>query len=66
MAEIPDIIYLPIVLLLAVFASVKLKNTNERIDTFKPTVSGIFVTVFLLTVSIISLSGVSEFLYFNF
>ncbi len=66
MAAIPDIIYLPIVLLLAVFASVKLKNTNERIDTFKPNVSGILVTVFLLTVSIISLSGVSEFLYFNF
>ena len=63
---IPNAIYLPIVLTLAVFASVKMKNTNERINAFKPSALNVLVTVFLLTLSIISLAGVSEFLYFNF
>lgn len=48
------------------FASVFMKNTNERINKFKPTVIGCIVTAFLLAYTIVSLSGISTFLYFNF
>ena len=50
----------------AVFASVKMKNTNERVEGFKPSlIRGALSCVFIVW-SIISLSGVSTFLYFNF
>lgn len=42
------------------------KNTNERIDTFQPSIKNAIVCALLLFLSIISLSGVSTFLYFNF
>ncbi len=42
------------------------KNTNERIDTFKPNFISIIVSSLLLFLSIWSLNGVSTFLYFNF
>ena len=42
------------------------KNTNERINTFKPTLLNCVVSSFLLFYSILSLSGMSTFLYFNF
>jgi len=44
----------------------KFKNTNQRIDIFKPTKKYLFVTVFLLISSILSFSNVGLFLYFNF
>lgn len=50
----------------AVYASVKLKNTNERLIAFKPDTKRLLVSSFLLMWSVISLSGVSTFLYFNF
>ncbi|MCR5484129.1 MAG: MBOAT family protein [Clostridiales bacterium] len=50
----------------ALFASVKMKNTSERLETFKPSKMNAAATVILLTLSIISLSGVSAFLYFDF
>lgn len=50
----------------AIFASVKLKNTNERLLSFKPDTKRLIVSSFLLVWSVISLSGVSTFLYFNF
>lgn len=50
----------------AVFASAKLKNTNERIENFKPTVFRCLLSCVLIGWSVISLSGVSTFLYFNF
>lgn len=55
-----------IVILFSLFAVVCMKNTNERIDTFKPTILISCVSVILLVWSILSLSGVSTFLYFNF
>lgn len=42
------------------------KNTNERIDNFKPSLIGALVLSILLFISIWSLTGVSTFLYFNF
>lgn len=42
------------------------KNTNERIHDFHPTTSNAILCAVLLFFSIISLSGVSTFLYFNF
>ncbi len=49
-----------------IFAVVKMKNTNERLLEFKPTKKTLFLTIFLLTWSILSMSGVSSFLYVNF
>lgn len=48
------------------FAALYMKNTNERIAIFQPTVKKGLVTFFLLVLSILSFSGVQTFLYFNF
>lgn len=50
----------------AVFASAKMKNTNERLESFKPSVGRMLLSCVLVVWSIVSLSGVSTFLYFNF
>lgn len=42
------------------------KNVLERVKQFRPKVINLLTTVFLLIWSILSLSGVSTFLYFNF
>lgn len=42
------------------------KNTHERMEKFKPTVTKCFTTTILLVWCIISLTGISKFLYFNF
>ena len=42
------------------------KNTNEKIPVFKPATLNSFAVVVLVIWSIISFSGVSTFLYFNF
>lgn len=49
-----------------IFGCVFLKNTQEKMKTFQPKFSKLLVSTTLLLWSIISLSGVSEFLYFNF
>ncbi len=41
-------------------------NIKEKSENFKPTLCKILITVFLLIWCIISLSGISTFLYFNF
>lgn len=51
---------------LALFGVLGLPNTFELTDRFKPTFGRAALTVALLTVSILSLSGVSVFLYYNF
>ena len=40
-------------------------RNNQELD-FRPTVRRAFVSIFYLVWGIMSLSGVSEFLYFNF
>lgn len=59
---------LPVFLILAfcIFASIKMKNTNERIDEFKASGKVIAATVILLVLSVISLSEISGFIYVNF
>ncbi len=53
-------------LLFAVFASVCMKNTDERIETFKPSGRLVAATTFLLVMGILSLSEISKFIYVNF
>lgn len=55
-----------LVLVFAIYASTKMKNTNERIEDFRPTGKIVAITVILLTLSIISLSEISSFIYVNF
>lgn len=57
----------PIIMQLAVlFMILFCKNTNERISDFKPTIKNAAVVIILLSYSILSLSQISTFLYFNF
>ncbi len=57
-----------IILLVSVMVAVCLftKNVYERTMEFAPKISNLCTTAFLLIWSILSLSGVSTFLYFNF
>ncbi len=66
--RIPDIKLILImgVIIFAMSASVFMKNTNERLKTFNPNFVNAVVVAFMLFYGIISLGGVSEFLYFNF
>ncbi len=50
----------------ALVSSVFLKNTNERISVFKPTLFKSAVTAVILVWCIMSFAGVSSFLYWNF
>lgn len=56
----------PICFMAIMFAILGMKNTNEKLEQFSPDFKTGIVTVVLLLFSIISLSGVSTFLYFNF
>lgn len=52
--------------LAVLIASFCMKNTQEKVKTMKYTNGKVLVTVLLIVWSIVSLSEVSEFLYFNF
>lgn len=57
----------PIIMqLIVLFIILFCKNTNERINDFKPSLRNAIVVTLLLFYSIISLSQISTFLYFNF
>lgn len=60
------LVYIVLILAFSVALSLLCRNTNERIERFRPTVLSALTVIVLLTVSILSLSGVSTFLYFNF
>lgn len=53
-------------LLFSLYASIFMKNTDERIETFKPSGRLIAACTVLLILSILSLSEVSKFIYVNF
>lgn len=55
-----------VIVLFGLFASTRMKNTNERMDEFKPSNKMVAITVILLIWSIMSLSDVSNFIYVNF
>lgn len=65
---IPDFsIVFPILLFaFALFACVKMKNTNERMLAFKPSYTKVIFTSCVLVWCIMSFAGVSSFLYWNF
>ena len=48
------------------YFSVLSRNTNERVAAFRPTTGRMLLTALLFVWSVLSLSGVSTFLYFNF
>lgn len=48
------------------FAILGMKNTNERIESFKPNIKNVVIVIFFMVASIMSLSQVSTFLYVNF
>ena len=50
----------------ALFAILGMKNTNERMNRFKPSAPLSLVTAVLLVWSIMSFGGISTFLYINF
>ena len=52
--------------LFGLFALLFMKNTNERINEFRPTAWISCVSIVLLVWSVISLTSVSTFLYWNF
>lgn len=43
-----------------------LKNTNEKVDSFRPNYPTMFFTAFLLLWNLLSFAGVSQFIYFDF
>ncbi len=55
-------LYLVLALLFILF----FKNSNEKAKTFTPNKKAAFFTAFIFIFSILSLTKVSEFLYFNF
>ena len=61
---------LPIVLIVFVVAAIAVclfaRNTREQTERFRPTVRSGIVSYILLTLSMLSLSGVGAFLYTNF
>ncbi len=59
-------IYLILFFAFAFFAILCMKNTSERVETFKPNTKIAIVSSILFVWSVISLTGVSTFLYFNF
>lgn len=65
-AENYSSLYLLLFFAFAFFAILCMKNTSERVDDFKPNFRTATISAILLVASIVSLSGVSTFLYFNF
>lgn len=55
-----------VLMALALFMCVKCKNTNEKLECFTPNKRSGLATVAFIGVSILSFSGISSFLYFNF
>lgn len=54
------------IVIIFIFVCVKCKNVQEKTQLFTPKASNAITTVLLLLYGILSLSGVSTFLYFNF
>ena len=50
----------------SITAVLTMKNTNERIDGFRPSPGRAVLSSFLIVWSVLSFAGVSVFLYFNF
>ncbi len=68
MIPINNLLPIIMIVIMALFAFICLKtrNVQEKIKTFKPCGKNLISTYAVLLYSILSLSGVSTFLYFNF
>lgn len=64
--DLQGIIYMLVFFVFALVAILCMKNTNEKLEEYKPSWKKITTTVILFMWSLVSLSGVSTFLYFNF
>ena len=51
---------------LCIILASRCKNTNERLNGFKPNIKTMLSSLILFIYSIFSLSGISSFLYYNF
>ncbi|MCQ2744691.1 MAG: MBOAT family protein [bacterium] len=60
------IIFVFMLFAFVIYASIFMKNTSEKLECFKPNKSNLLVSLTLIFFSIISFSGISTFLYFNF
>ena len=59
-------IYVGMYYFLALFIVLGFRNSHQLATTFKPTVKSMLWTAALIAASVMSLSGISTFLYFNF
>lgn len=59
-------IYVGMYYFLALFIVLGLRNSHQLMVAFKPTVKNMLWTAALIAASVMSLSGISTFLYFNF
>lgn len=59
---LPGLIYMAIAAIIIFFC----KNVNEMISDFKPKFSNMFFTALLFLMCVISFSGISTFIYYNF
>lgn len=60
------LVFIIFVIVIALLLSTLAKNTNQRMAVFKPKFTTFASSAVLMVLSILSLSGVSTFLYFNF
>lgn len=54
------------ILCIVLISVLNCKNTNEKLEEFRPTIASAFVSIILMVWCVISFAGVSTFLYFNF
>lgn len=55
-----------VVMIGAIMVCLFTKNVQEKVKIFRPRITNLLTTILLLLWSVLSLSGVSTFLYFNF
>ncbi|PHU35539.1 membrane-bound O-acyltransferase family protein [Pseudobutyrivibrio ruminis] len=66
LANLLPVIYAVIYYVIALVIIICCKNAHEKMVAFKPNVRSLLWTVVLFVTSVLSFSGISTFLYFNF
>lgn len=61
-----DSLFIAPIFLLILLSALCMKNTNERVGSFRPSILTMFVTAILLVWTVTSFAGVSTFIYFDF
>ena len=65
-ANFMPFIYAAVYYVIALLIIIGCKNAHEKMVAFKPNVRSLLWMVFLIAASVLSFSGISTFLYFNF